>query len=637
MLASFRKSLNTWPARLLFMFLVVVFVAWGVGADILRLISGGMPSSSVATVGSRSIELPELQDAYRRQLAQVTRMLGNRGEPTPEMRRGVAAQALQRLIAQAALTLAAEQMGLTVPEEALRQATFQIPAFRGGNGQFDRTTFEQVLRSSNLTEARFLGLLRLDILQRQLLETLRSGAVSPDVLTREIYAFQQEKRGADTVELAFANAAPTAPTDIQLTRWYENHKDQYSTPELRRIKAVVLSPETVAKEVEVTDEDLRGAYEQAKASYNVPEKRSAEVVLLTDEAKARALAGQWLAGADWTAIQAEAAKQGGSPVDLDLSTRDQIPSPELAEAVFAALPDVVGPPVPTALGWYVLKVTKIASGTAKTFDEARDELRGRVLADKAADLIYDRANKIEDLLTGGVALDSLPGDLGLAAVTGTLDALGNTEAGQPAPIPGGEELRAAVIQAAFQTKKGDPVRLIQVPADGNARAFFAVAIEDIVPPAPRPMAEVADRVRADWTHDAIHHASEEKAAAILAAVKAGKTLADAAGGLPVQHLPPAGRGGTTAGVPPQLLTPLFALKPGEPTMTETADGFVVAVLREVQTADPAADPIGYGQVRDGMARAIATDMEEVFATAVREHAAPHVNRPVLERLVQQSE
>ena len=36
-------------------------------------------------------------------------------------------------------------------------------------------------------------------------------------------------------------------------------------PERRRIKAVVLSPETVAKDVQVTDQDLLGAYEQAKS------------------------------------------------------------------------------------------------------------------------------------------------------------------------------------------------------------------------------------------------------------------------------------------------------------------------------------------------------------------------------------
>jgi peptidyl-prolyl cis-trans isomerase D len=653
MLASLRSGLNTWPARLFFMFLVALFVAWGVGGDVLRLITGGASDGSVASVGNRRIDMPELLDAYRRQLAQVMRMFGGRTDPTPEIRRAVAQQALSRLITQAALTEEADTLGLTVSDEALRQAVFQVPAFRGTDGRFDRAVFEQTLRNNNLTEPRFLALLRLDLLQRQLLEPVRAGANAPDILTRQVFAFQQEKRVADAVDLPFsAAAAPPAPTEAQLTRWYENHKDLYATPEFRRIKAVILSPDTVVKDMQVTEDDLRGAYEQMRSTLNLPEKRSAEVVLLADEAKARALTAQWQgsagqgsagqgsagqgsagqAGADWPSIQAAATKAGGSPVDLPDSTREQIPAPELADAIFAAEPGAVAPPVKTALGWYALKVTQVTPGTSKTLDQARDELRARVVAEKAADLIYDRANKVEDLLAGGVGLESLPGDLGLAAVTGTLDAQGTTPAGQPAPIPGTDELRAALIQAAFQMKKGDPARLTQAPAEGGGGAFFAVVVEDIVPPAPRPQAEVADRAREDWTRDAIRHAREEAAAKILAAVKGGQKLADAAAGQPVAQLPPVGRAGPAQGVPAQLVTPLFTLKPGEPTMVETADGFVVAVLRDVQTPDPAADPIGYGQVRDALNRAVAGDMENVFASAVRDRARPTVNRPALESL-----
>jgi peptidyl-prolyl cis-trans isomerase D len=635
MLATLRGGLNTWPARLFFAFLVALFVAWGVGSDILRLISGGFSDNSAATVGNHRIEMPELQDAYRRQLAQAMRTFGDHTEPTPEIKRAVAEQALGRLITESALTQAAEAMGLTAPDDVVRLATFQVPAFRGPSGQFDRSVFERTLANNNLTEARFLALLRVDILHRQLLETVRVGAFAPDVLTREVYAFQQEKRVADEVDLPFAAApAPPEPTEAQLTRWYENHTDLYATSEMRRIKAVLLSPESVASDVQVTDEDLRGAYEQAKANYNLPEKRSAEVVLLPDEAKAKALAAEWQAGADWATIQATAARAGGTPVDLTDSTREQIPSPELAEAVFTAPPDVIAPPVQTALGWYAMKVTKVTAGTMKTQEAARDELRARVIADKASDLIYDRANKIEDLLSGGVVLDNLPGDLGLVAVTGTLDAQGNTATGQPAPIPGSDELRNALIQAAFQMKPGDPPRLTQVAPEGGSQAYFAVTVEDIIPPAPKPFADVSDRVRADWMHDAIRHTQEEAAAKILAAVKSGEALPVAAAGLPVRRLTPAGRAAPTEGVPFQLITPLFSLKPGEPTMVETVDGFLVAVLVEVQTPDPASDAIGYGRVRDALTQALANDMESVFTSTVRERAHPQVNRPILNSLTQ---
>ena len=286
----------------------------------------------------------------------------------------------------------------------------------------------------------------------------------------------------------------------------------------------------------------------------------------------------------------------------------------------------------TGLGWYALKVTHVTPGSETSFEAARDELRARVIADKAADLIYDRANKVEDLLAGGVALETLPADLGLAAVTGTLDAKGDTPAGHPAPIPGGDALRAALVKTAFEMKPGDPPHLTQVPAEGGSQSFYAVAVEDITPPAPRPFDEVEAAVRADWTRDAIRHTQETAAANILAAVKAGQDIAVAAAGLAVRHLPPLGRAAPAAGVPAQLIAPLFGLKPGEPTMVETPDGFTVAVLREVQTPDAGADPIGYGQTRDALGRAIANDIETVYANAVRERARPRVNRPVLEQL-----
>ena len=92
MLALFRRHLDSWVAKLFFALLVGVFVLWGVG-DVIRNVG---VDTSVATVGGVKIELPEVQDAYRRQLASVTRMFGGKIDPTPEMRKSIAGQALEQ-------------------------------------------------------------------------------------------------------------------------------------------------------------------------------------------------------------------------------------------------------------------------------------------------------------------------------------------------------------------------------------------------------------------------------------------------------------------------------------------------------------------------------------------------------------
>src|SRR4051794_35295538 len=116
MLTAFRRYLSTWVVRLLFVLLVASFAIWGVG-DVIRMMGR---DTWVARIGGRTIEAPELQEAYQRQLAQVARMMRGQAEPTPEMKRSVLEQTLQRQIIQAAIMQEVQRLGIVVPEEALR-------------------------------------------------------------------------------------------------------------------------------------------------------------------------------------------------------------------------------------------------------------------------------------------------------------------------------------------------------------------------------------------------------------------------------------------------------------------------------------------------------------------------------------
>jgi peptidyl-prolyl cis-trans isomerase D len=633
MISAFRRYLDTWVVRLLFVVLVLSFAVWGVG-DVVRNLGR---DTAAARVGGRSIEVPEVQEAFQRQLAQVSRMMRDKMEPTPEIRRMVLNQTVDRLVTQAAIMQEAQRLGIVVPDDEVRRTVYEIPAFRGPNGHFDMNTFQGALRNAGLTEPRFLAMARADLANRQLMEAVRAGVEPPDTLTRAVVEFQGEKRSADMVELPFATAPrPEPPAEAALQRFWENHPDLYSTPEYRRVKIVILSPQTVAKDIEVSPEDLRAAYDQHKAEYVTPPKRSAQVVTAPDQARAAALAAEWRRGADWERMQLAAKEAGGTAVALDDATREEFPSPELGTAVFDAAPESVSDPVKSPFGWDVVRVLKVTPGSDRSFEEAREALRDRVVAERAADLLYERANKLDNLLASGTGLDQLANDLGLAAMTGTLDARGQTMDGQPVPIPGPTELRDAIVQAAFQTPKGEPPRLteVQTPPSGGS-AYYAETVEDIVPSARKPFETVRDQVLADWTKDAVRHAREQEAAKLLADVKGGQSLQDAAtvAGLTVRRTPLTGRTEPSEGVPAQLVGPLFRMAPGEPTMVETPDGFVVAVAGEIERPDPASDPAGFARAREGLARAMGDDAELVFASALRDRANPRVNQRVLDTIV----
>lgn len=629
MLAVFRGFLNTWVAKVFFLVLVASFALWGIG-DVVRNVG---QDTAVATVGSRRIEVPEMQDAFRRQLAQVSRMLGNRVEPTPQIRVSVAEQALERLVVQAAIAQEAARLGVAVPDEALRQAVFDNPNFRGRAGGFDRATFNAIMQSNNLTEQRYLELLRADLVQRQLIEAVRSGATAPGPLAREVFALQRETRVAELVELPFVGAAePPAPDEADLRRYYENNPQAYSAAEYRRIKAVILSPESVARDIEVPDAELRAYYDQHRSEYVSAEKRSVEVVVAQEEEKAQTVATLWTSGAEWPTIEQTAQQLGASSVVLDDATQQEFPAAELGQAVFQANPQTVSGPIRSALGWQVFRVTKVAPGSERTFDQVREEVRAKVARDRAVDQVYTRANKLEDALSSGAPLDELPGDLGLAAIAGTLDAQGMTPQGEPAPIPGSPALRQALIQAAFQAAKGDQPRLIE----GPEQSYYAFAVEETTPPALKPFETVEASVRDDWERDQRRREQDAVAARLLAAVKGGTILDDAAtvAGVRMERTPPVSRNAPTPGIPRELVEPLFGLKRGEPTMVETPEGFVVAVLAEASSPDPASDPAGLSQIRGRLVQAEGEDLEITFAAALRDRANPRINRQLLNSIAQ---
>jgi len=633
MITAFRSYLETKVVRGLFLLLAIAFVVWGVG-DVVRMV--GNPTW-VAKVGAQTIEGAAFQAEYQRALNQATARLPPGQDASAGLRASVGDQTLQQLIQQAALQQEMRRLRVVVPDAAVRQATLAMPAFQDKQGRFNRQLFEARLQNNGLTEQRYVQMMRDDLAQRQVLQAVAAGATAPQAEAVPLFQEQFEQRSADMVEFPFdAESAPT-PTPAELQRWYANHPFDYSSAELRRVKAIILSPQTLEKDIPITDKELQDAYEQRKREFVQPAKRSAEVITASDEAKAKALATQWQGGADWAAMQAAAQKDGASAVALDHAAQPEFPDAALAKAVFAASPDAVSAPVKGALGWYVVKVTAAVPGSAKSFDAVKGQLRSRLLAEKATDLMYDRANKIDNLLGNGTPFDQLPGDLGLVGVEGTMDAEGNTAAGTPAPIPGPPALREAIVAAAFKTQKGDLPQLteVQTPSVGGS-AYYALMVEDVIAPAVKPYSAVAQQVAADWTAHQKRHAAEVKAAGMLTALKGGQKLADAAAvaGVPVTHTPLATRDNAAQEMPPSLADVLFTLKPGEPTMATTPTTFVVAVAAKIDVPNVANDPGGFQQMRGAVAESIGNDIVTIFARAVRDRANPRINKENYDSIVQ---
>lgn len=618
MLAAIRRSLNHWIAKGLFLILIASFAVWGIG-DFLR--GGAGTDRSVATVAGATITLAEAADAYQREVAQLRRSMGGQFEPTEPVRRAIAEAALNRLVTLRAVGAEAAERGVAVTEEALRAAILAAPGFRGADGRFSRLQYEAFLRSNGLSEARFRDLLRADLARAQLVGTVRAGATAPRTLARAIEAFHAERRVADLVELPFMAAPPPGePTEAQLRRFHENTPDLFSAPEYRRFEAVLLSLEDVARGIAASEAELREAYAQRSAEFHTPERRRIAQALVPDEAAARAIAEAWRGGADLAAIAARARAAGGSANDLGLVDRAGLALPELAEPAFAAAADAVVGPVQSPFGWHVLRIDAIEPASTRSFAAVKEELARTLARERAADLIYDRVNRIEDSLAEGIPLAEVARrhELRLVEVA-AMDAEGRDPAGDPVELGAA---RSEIIAAVFEAPPGQTTRLAET-RDGS---FYAVRVTEVIPPALRPFEAVAAEVRAAWDRQERRRAMETQAAALVAAVAGGSTLeaaARAAGWTPRRTEPFTRDATGAAALPPELAAALFALRPGEATMIEGGAGFLVAAVAEVLPA--AADSPAIEQRRTEIAAALADDLETQFVQALRARAEVTIN------------
>lgn len=628
MLTAMRGLLGTWAAKILFTVLVFSFALWGIG-DVIDAFR--RTDTSVATVAGQKIELPEMQEALRREIEQFRRATGNQIEPTPELRAALAEQALDRLITTRAMTAEVARLGLHVSDAQLREAVFAIPAFRGEDGRFSSALFANFLRNNAMTEAQFLQLYRSDLAQRELAAAVGAGAISPETLTLPLFRTASERRSALLTLVPFESVpTPDLPDEAELRRFHENNPDAFSAPQYRTAQVALLTPAALAEGIEVSDADLAAAYEQRQAQYVTGEQRDFAALTVQTREAAETLASQWRANADFAAIEKAATEAGGSAFQLS-GDRAAVPLPELADAAFGTAPETVSDPTQSPLGWHVVRVSKVTPGSPRTLDQVREELRAELKNERAGDQMFDVANRLEDHLAGGGTVSEAARALSLPLVEATFDASGDGRDGTPVAFPLTPEGRAALLRIVFETGADLPPRTDELAGP----AFAAITVSEIIAPALRPFENVAGAVRAAWTRDARRRAAEEKAAGLLAAVRGGQTLmvAATAAGLEARPIPPVGRDGTPE-IPRELVTPLFQLKPDEATMAETAVGFVVAQLTAIIPADPATDALGFGRKRDEIAQTIARDLEQSYLAAIRAKASPEINRTMLDQIVQ---
>ncbi|HEY6022553.1 MAG TPA: SurA N-terminal domain-containing protein [Pseudolabrys sp.] len=584
MLRGIHKASATWLGKALMAavmgFLVISFAIWGIG-DIFR----GFTRNDVATIGDTEISIEQFRQYYNDRLQQLGRQIGKPILPDEARARGLDRQLLGQLIAETTIDEQAKRLQLGAADADIAQRIANDPSFRGINGQFDRSRFEQLIRQAGFTESRFVDEQRRAVLRRQIAQTITGGLKSPATAMAALNQYQNEKRRIEYVALGAAQAGDVpAPTPEVLAKYFEDRKTLFRAPEYRKITLLALAPADLAKPNAVSDEEAKSYYEQRKDSYGKPEKRELRQIVFPNAEDAAAARDRITKG---TSFEEIAKERGVSASDTDLGTvtKSEIIDPAVADAAFTLKPGETSAPVKGRFGTVLLQVGKIEPGEEKSYDQLAPQIKNEIAESRVKNEIGSLRDKIEDERAAGSTLAEASKKLGLKAVNiEAVDRSGRAPDGKPVS---GLPQTPNVIDAAFASDVGVDTDALQLPNGG----YLYFDVTGITPSRERSLDEVRDQVSAGWRNDEIAKRLQTKADDLVAKLKAGTPFAQVASeaGLKVATAADLQRSKPGGFVPAKVVEAVFRTPKGVPATAEGSNETERFIFQVADVIDPAFD------------------------------------------------
>lgn len=530
--------------------------------------------------------------------------------------RGIDQQVLAGLVARAALSHEAAEMGISVGDAEVARQIQQVSAFQGTNGQFDRNTYEFLLSQQGATPREFEEDTREDVARALLQSAVIGGLTPPAIFAEAIVAFQGETRDFSRITITRTDLPEGAPdpTEAEIAAYYAEFPERFTRPEARAITYAWVTPTQIMDDVAVDEEALLALYNSRLSEYVQPERRLLERLVFGTEAEAQAAFDAIAAGeTDFDTLVADR--------DLTLDDVDigEVRAADLSAAAAAMVfsdteSEIIGP-VESGLGPALFRVNAVLEASEVTFEDAREELGAELAVDTARREIDAMREEIDDLLAGGATLEEIAAET--AMEVGTIDYTAASEDG----IAGYDGFR----DAAEAAQEGDFPELTDL-SDGG---LFALRLDAIVPPTLPPLDEITDEVAEAWAATALRDAVTARAQELLGQIATGARLEDV-GTVRTERL--IRRQDLLPDLPPTTAAQVFQLDAvGDVVMIPGAEAAIIVRLDAINaTARDAPDTsILLTLVEQTIAQSMAQDIFEAYGQAVQAEAGISTNAGVI--------
>jgi len=435
MFEAIRKHQYSWTTRILLLLLVGLMTIFfgSVGAYLARV-------KPIATIDCHSflfLQLPGCQqilsDDIDREANNIRNAIANRyGKDAPAVLNGmnVRASAVERLIMTRLVDNEAQRLGLTIGDDQLEKTIGTQEAFQT-DGQFDVRRYRAILAENNLEPS---------VYESETREAMLSDAMQSMVTSTVAVSNDEARRAYDDfagkIDLAYIKVpysgfeAGITPSDQEIAKFYNDHKELFREPEQIKITFVRYDPNALAGSYAPTEPEIQDYYEQnLKTEFTHPAQARARHILIgvtpaasaeekaAAKAKAEAILAKVKAGGDFSALAKQNSEDPGTKDkggELGFFGRGELVKP-FEDVAFTLKPGEYGI-AESEYGFHVIQVEESKPEHIDTPEEARPKV---IAALKRKNGVEFAKNYLQQDLTAtltGHAIDAVARKRGLTAV-----------------------------------------------------------------------------------------------------------------------------------------------------------------------------------------------------------------------------
>jgi parvulin-like peptidyl-prolyl isomerase len=242
-------------------------------------------------------------------------------------------------------------------------------------------------------------------------QTLQTQAVAY-LVQRQEYASEADKLGVKVTDGQIAKKIADVKKQYfsgSQAKFEKGLADQgYTEATLREdIRSQLLTEgiyKKITADVNVTDADLKDYYEKNKANYTVPESRSVRHILVKTRAEADQIHAQLVAGGDFAAIaKAKSIDPGSKNLGGKLVvSRGQTVAP-FDKAAFSLKTNELSQPVKTQFGYHIIQpLADVKPGSVTPFKQVESQIRTQLESQKKNDAVNKWVADVEKQYKGKV-------------------------------------------------------------------------------------------------------------------------------------------------------------------------------------------------------------------------------------------